>query len=676
MSGIQLRLEGALVAEHIRTAGYDIARKGRLQAIFILIFLSLPATFLVIGAIGREIPAPAMIAMLVEIAVLAGALVILRTRGWLAVSGNMFVGMFFTVTCVTITTAGGLTSTSPVWLLLAPLMALLLVGARSGAAWFCMMLLAIAGLAVGHHRGLVLAEDLDLETQLLTTSLNVVLCTLMAVGCAFLFEQAKHRMLADVDRAREHLDRALRGSRMVLDHIDEALFVVGRDGTVHPQRSAAVSRLLGPIGDGDTLWSVVARQDAQSAAWLELGWSDLFTGVLPQEVVIDQLPRRITAGARALDVSYAAVPGERDSVLVIARDVTGRIAAERAQEEERELVALLARRSRDETTFRIMWNELWSTVVRIGQTSGDPVAVARDLHTLKGNAGILELTALARLCHEAESRAAEAGLGITPADGAAIASHVESLAKRLTSLVGSVSDDAVTIEREEYDAVLKLAAATAPDGELTRTLRSWTDSRLLPQLGVLADRAAALGRRLGKGEVQVTVTGHDVRTPADLQPLLASLPHLFGNAVDHGLESPDERAALGKPHAGRLEIESRSEPDALVIEVTDDGRGIDWDALARQAEMRGVRASTAEERMEALFADGISSRAEVTEVSGRGVGLAAVRMAVRALGGTIGVESVRGTGTTFRLRIPRSASTLSGGAGPSPPLLASGARAA
>lgn len=675
LADAQNRIERALVAEHVRTAGYDVARKGRLQAIFILIFLSLPLTFLVVGAIGGEIPAPAMIAMLIEIAVLSGALAILKTRGWLAVSGNTFVGMFFTVSCISIATAGGLGGTSPMWLLLAPLMALLLVGARSGLAWFGMMVLAMAGLASAHHRGWVAAQDLDLDAQLFNTSVNVVLCTVVAMVCALLFEQAKRRMLADVDRAREELDRALRGSRMVLDHIDEALLVVGRDGTVNPQRSAAVTRLLGPIRDSDTLWAVVARTDARSAAWLELGWSDLFADVLPQEVIIEQLPRRIRAGAQVLDVSYAMVPGEVDRVLVIARDVTHIIAAERAQEEERELVSLLARRSRDEATFRIMWAELWSTVVRIGGPGRAAVDVARDLHTLKGNAGILELTALARLCHDAESRAAEAGVGVTDDDAAAIASHVENLAERFASLV-STAADAVTVERSEYDELLGRAIATAPDGELTRTLRSWTAPRLLPQLGVLADRAAALGRRLGKGDLHVVVTGDDARTAPDLQPLLASLTHLLGNAVDHGLETVEERVMLGKTRAGTLRVSSRSEPGALVLEVTDDGRGIDWDALARRAEARGLRASTTEQRIEALFADGVSSRTEVTEVSGRGVGLAAVRTAVRAVGGAIDVESEPGKGTTFRLRVPRGASAATGQGGPPSGRSRPGARAA
>ena len=91
---------------------------------------------------------------------------------------------------------------------------------------------------------------------------------------------------------------------------------------------------------------------------------------------------------------------------------------------------------------------------------------------------------------------------------------------------------------------------------------------------------------------------------------------------------------------------------AVRIVVTDDGRGIDWSAIAAKAEAMGLPSGTHEDLVAALFVDGLTSRTEVTDLSGRGVGLGALRHACRALGGSITVESEKGRGTTFRCEIP------------------------
>jgi len=132
------------------------------------------------------------------------------------------------------------------------------------------------------------------------------------------------------------------------------------------------------------------------------------------------------------------------------------------------------------------------------------------------------------------------------------------------------------------------------------------------------------------------------------------------NAVDHGLESPDERIAAGKPEAGRLQLVARYTNDALVIEVVDDGRGIVWDRVREKAEAAGLPSATEHDLVKALFSDGVSTADEVSETSGRGVGLAAVDSVVRELGGEIAVQSELGKGTrftfTFSGRAPRRAS--------------------
>ncbi len=151
-----------------------------------------------------------------------------------------------------------------------------------------------------------------------------------------------------------------------------------------------------------------------------------------------------------------------------------------------------------------------------------------------------------------------------------------------------------------------------------------------------------------------------------LECLSAPLLHLIRNACDHGLESPAERVAADKPPVGTLTIEARIDATQLSILITDDGRGVDPQDVAKQAVAKGicdpneVGTMTEEELCGLIFAPGLSTVEAVTDVSGRGVGLDVVRTAVEGIGGTVSVSSRRGEGTTFTLRVPLGLATVSG----------------
>jgi len=137
-----------------------------------------------------------------------------------------------------------------------------------------------------------------------------------------------------------------------------------------------------------------------------------------------------------------------------------------------------------------------------------------------------------------------------------------------------------------------------------------------------------------------------------------SLVHLLRNAIDHGLETPDERLAAGKPAQGTLWLSARIERSAVVVEVREDGRGIDTVRVAETAVRRGVVTSeeitdmTEAQILDLLCAPGFSLSAEVTTVSGRGVGLGAVKTKLSALRGSLEIETQLGVGSTFRLQLP------------------------
>jgi len=173
-----------------------------------------------------------------------------------------------------------------------------------------------------------------------------------------------------------------------------------------------------------------------------------------------------------------------------------------------------------------------------------------------------------------------------------------------------------------------------------------------------------VARTLGK-QVRFEIEGKE--TPVDrdiLERLEAPLNHILRNACDHGLEMPEERAAAGKPEAGSLTLSARHSSGMLVIEIRDDGRGIDSNKLRGKivdkqfATEEMVAQMSEEEVLEFLFLPGFSTAGKVTEISGRGVGLDVVLTLMQQIGGQARIKTEIGKGTTFHLQVPITRSVI------------------
>lgn len=196
--------------------------------------------------------------------------------------------------------------------------------------------------------------------------------------------------------------------------------------------------------------------------------------------------------------------------------------------------------------------------------------------------------------------------------------------------------------------------------EQARGLRMETAASLLNPLRLAA---SDVGHATGK-QARVRLEGGDVRLDRQLmKELRGVLVHLIRNAVDHGIEAPAERRRAGKPEVGRVEVRLSLAAGLVRVVVEDDGAGLDLTRLRARAEDLGLdpgEGGWSDARLrELLFEDGFSSRQEVTEYSGRGVGLSAVRDRARALGGQAWVEGSE-VGTRFVLEIPLATTTLAG----------------
>ena len=173
-----------------------------------------------------------------------------------------------------------------------------------------------------------------------------------------------------------------------------------------------------------------------------------------------------------------------------------------------------------------------------------------------------------------------------------------------------------------------------------------------------------LARSCGK-LARVEIDGRDVEIDSRvIEQLKDPLSHMIRNAVDHGIESPAERQAAGKDPMGRLTLRAMHEAGSVVIQLTDDGAGLDPQRIASRAREMGL-ADAPEflpnaELYAYVFEPGFSTRDEVTEISGRGVGLDVVKRNVEHLRGTIAIDSIKGQGTVFTIRLPLTMAIIDG----------------
>jgi chemosensory pili system protein ChpA (sensor histidine kinase/response regulator) len=195
---------------------------------------------------------------------------------------------------------------------------------------------------------------------------------------------------------------------------------------------------------------------------------------------------------------------------------------------------------------------------------------------------------------------------------------------------------------------------------LTGEVRASLGRARMVSIGSLYTRFVRQGQEAARAagkDVRIETSGESVELDAGLiEPIVDPLLHLVQNAVVHGLETPDERVARGKPATGTVSLGASHRGAFVVVEVSDDGRGIDTDRLRRQAVAQGfVRADatlTEREALELIFRPGFSTAPTVTAAAGRGVGMDVVRTNVGRLNGEIDVDTVLGVGTRFTLRLP------------------------
>ena len=232
--------------------------------------------------------------------------------------------------------------------------------------------------------------------------------------------------------------------------------------------------------------------------------------------------------------------------------------------------------------------------------------------------------------------------------------------QELTRLMAESLHDASSIQQALLKSLGETDAALLHQSRVSRDVQQELMRMRAVPFSILDERLYRIVRQttreLGK---QAELEIQDSQVELDrgvLERIGAPLEHMLRNALAHGLESPEERAAAGKPESGRIALALRQEANEIVLTVGDDGAGLDLERLRRKAEARGLlppgAAPNVAELTQLIFVSGLSTADAVTELAGRGIGMDVVKNEVTAIGGRIEVASERGRGTTFTIYLP------------------------
>lgn len=591
-------------------------------------------------------------------------------------------------------------------------------GYAAARFYFMAFGLLLAGLnaTILHKFGLLPTNGLTINAIQISSALEIMLLAL-ALGDKIYLEQKESRRInselhrnlerehAAVIQLNESLERRVmettRNVRSLLDHIPQGVLSIEHDLRVSKQYSAHLPVLLETedIG-GQTFQKLILERSNltldEADRIIQALQSCLGDTTLAFDVNNVHLPREVSflspsGKTKILDLTWSADVDQRDCIeriLVTMRDVTQSKQLEKEvlwqQQEMRTIKELIdcgeARFNQFVSTVQPLLQEL----ERLTQYEALDIPTIKimfvNAHTIKGSARTLGLSALSAAVHQAERYYADIlreGLAIEPLRMAPDIARIKDIFAHYLQIHNSTLNrgqtlDLVQIKKnilvEHCRLLLRLEENRDPGAEnaYRQNIRGSIDqlvglihqslAHILEDCFMQAERVA---RDLGKPAPDIQLAIDDFFISREVEEVLRRVSiHILRNALDHGIESPDERIKQGKPPQGRIDIRSCQTDGRLEIIISDDGRGLAIEKLRHRALASGMVATHApvQEIADTIFKSGISTADAITDISGRGVGMDAVRRFVEEAGGSIeillkGPKDAFGSFHDFALKI-------------------------
>ena len=337
---------------------------------------------------------------------------------------------------------------------------------------------------------------------------------------------------------------ANREIRELLDAVQQGFLKLDCFGRIGSKYSRAVVDLLGEIPVGNLFMDMLSNHDKSAAQWFEMGLDDVFAGIMPLELTLEQLPKQIQSGNRYLSLKYAPIfeAGELTNIVVVVSDVTADVEREKLEVESREFSVIIDRIAADQVAFLEFFAEAEYLINKIRERTPEVSdQIKRDLHTLKGNASIFGLIRITNACHAIEDYISENNELPQTHLWTELFQAWASTRGNLRRLVAD-TEKKVTLGDDEYSSVLLAILNNVPKSQLATRVAAWRLEPTRRRLENVAEQITTLGKRLGKGTLNLVLDDNELRTdPKYWSKFWSSLIHVIRNSVDHGIETAEER---------------------------------------------------------------------------------------------------------------------------------------
>lgn len=458
--------------------------------------------------------------------------------------------------------------------------------------------------------------------------------------------------------------------QQILDAADEGFFSFGPDLIIHPEISLECERIFGQ-NISRTRADQVLFGDPERRQRFAEAMDLVFTGAADPPVVFDVVDSTLNRNDRWITIKFRMISSTK--VLCAIRDVTEKRKLEAEVADQQEKREMLLRIATDRTHFLSLdhdakaifeWLQTLTAHGEFRAQEEELPSLIRKIHTHKSNAAFFRMNMSAAALHDLETALEDAYVmqdssGVVHAIG-----HVrEAWTKELNFVRESLGEEFIlngTYHQVEGEAVRRLLHHAikhhGTDSVLVEGLDSLVRVPITALFQKLADLVRVMAASRGK-EVEISIEDRGVHVHERTYEVFSGvLNHIVRNMVDHGIELPRRRSAIGKPSAGLISFRAESIGRSIRVVASDDGAGIDVEEVLARARARGLTPDkgpiTRKDVLRLVFSDGVSTAAATTATSGRGVGLPAVRQLIRKYKGTVGITTHRGRGTTIILTLP------------------------
>jgi len=463
----------------------------------------------------------------------------------------------------------------------------------------------------------------------------------------------------------------------MINSLGQGFMVIEAGGAINPIYSKACEYLIECMPAGKKVWDVVPHPGKEP----EKLWTALFMETLPFEDLVGLCPSSFKHSQdRHVTLNYNFIRGEDgsiESIVLVATDRTSEVQAMQAAERERNYANMVVRISKNKKQFAVFTklskDLLSETLSESQKEQPDYDLLFRLVHTIKGGSASFSIMSVKDLAHSTESylyglkrnecEDPAAALAKVRAQSVEMAEAFEQFLSENRNLIGAdMAADTVQIPLVRLKKFSEKLAELPEGASWQATFEEeFIMEPIKNGFSHFDDMVEPVKERLGKEVNPINFINGEIKVKIECYTdLIGSMIHAIRNSIDHGLESPDERESSGKTRAGNLSFEFTRERvenrDWLTIKFADDGRGINparirekLISLGREQEAKDL---SDEDVIQKVFDAGFSTKDEVTETSGRGVGLDAIAFEARKLGGFARVFTRLGEGTSLVVSIP------------------------